>query len=318
MDVLLPGIMPRSEELVRATRDFERGRTLRRELEEARRADAQGLRRLQEGLPYVSPGMLAWGDLLRPFAEIIPGCTVGGLARFFETNTFWRTLELPPDAAVDGSRLDAWVQRYFLTDGLFKKEEGLVFTLPFPLVFRDFSRGCSLERIAELLIRAAEPLVKLPNKVLCLFEPGFGYRDFAGGVARSARFSDDDRRVGAEFIARLKALSPTPVYLVSAFFPLGGDLEYFLDLPADGFGVDLYANPLDDFLDRLPDGKALLAGVLNTGSTLVESPDVLRGVLARLRDGLPEDKIHLTPNGPAELLPRAVLEAKVANLRELP
>ncbi|MCX7020738.1 MAG: hypothetical protein NTW26_00420 [bacterium] len=307
MDVLLPGIMPRSEGLVRATRDFERGRIERRELEEARRADAEDLRRLQEGLPHVSPGMLAWGDLLRPFAGIIPGCAVGGLARFFETNSFWRTLELPPDAAVDRSRLEAWVERYFLADGLFKKEEGLVFTLPFPFVFRDFSRGLGLPRIAEILTEAAEPLVKLPNKVLCLFEPGFGYRDF----------TDDDRRVGMEFIGRLKALSPTPVYVVSAFFPLGVDLAYFLDLPADGFGVDLYANPLDDVLDRLPDGKAFLAGVLNTGSTLVESPEVQRGVLERLRDGLPEDKIHLTPNGPAELLPRAVLEAKVANLREL-
>jgi len=317
MDVVLPGIMPRSEELVRATRDFERGRIERRELEEARRTDAQGLRRLQEGLPYVSPGMLAWGDLERPFAEIIPGCTVGGLARFFETNTFWRTLELPPDAAVDGSRINDWVRRYFLADGSYEKDEGLVFTLPFPFVFRDYSRGLDLSRIAEILLEAAEPLVKLPNKVLCLFEPGFGYRNFAGGIARSARFSDDERRVGAEFITRLKTLSPTPVYLVSAFFPLGDDLDYFLDLPADGFGVDLYANALDGVLELFPNGKALLAGVLSTGSTLVEPPEVLRGVLARLRDGLPEDKIHLTPNGPAELLPRAVLEAKVANLREL-
>ncbi|OGD79678.1 MAG: hypothetical protein A2Y64_06955 [Candidatus Coatesbacteria bacterium RBG_13_66_14] len=306
MEVLLPGIMPRSEGLVRATRDFERGRILRRELEEVRRADAEGLRRLQDGLPYVSPGLLAWGDLLRPFAEIIPGCAVGGLARFFETNTFWRTLDLPPDAAVEGSRLDDWVRRYFLADGLFKKEEGLVFTLPFPFVFRDYSRGLGLQRIAEILADAAEPLVKLPNKVLCLFEPGFGYRNFSG----------EDRRVGAGFIERLKAMSPTPIYLVSAFFPLGGDGEYFFSLPADGFGVDLYANTLDDVLGSLPEGKALLAGVLSTGSTLVESPDVLRGVRSRLRGGLPEDKIHLTPNGPAELLPRAVLEAKVANLRE--
>ncbi|HUT97807.1 MAG TPA: hypothetical protein VM054_01870 [bacterium] len=307
MDVLLPGIVPRSEGLVRATRDFERGRIERRDLEEARRADALNLRRLQEGLPYLSPGLFTWGDLLRPFAEIIPGCTAGGLARFFETNTFWRTLDLPPDAAVDGVRLDDWVEKYFLADGLFKKEEGLVFTLPFPFVFRDFSRGCTPERIAELLIRAAEPLLRLPNKVLCLFEPGFGYRNFSG----------DDRRVGVEFIAGLKALSPTPVYLVSAFFPLGDDLEYFFGLPADGFGVDLYANPLDDVLDRLPEGKALLAGVLATGSTLVESPGVLRGVLERLRGGLRSENIYLTPNGPAELLPRAVLEAKVANLREL-
>jgi hypothetical protein len=307
MDVLLPGILPRSEGLVRATRDFGRGRIERRELEEARRADAEGLRRLQEGLPRVSPGLLAWGDLLRPFSDLVPGCAVDGLARFFETNTFWRTLEFPAGAAVDGSRLDEWLARYFLADGLFEKEEGLVFTLPFPFVFCDYSRGLDLPRISDLLLAAAEPLVKLPNKVLCLFEPGFGYRDFG----------DEERRVGTEFVGRLKALSGTPVYVVSAFFPLGGDLDYFFGLPADGFGVDLYANPLDDVLDRLPDGKALLAGVLNTGSTLVEAPEMLREVMGRLRDALPEDDVHLTPNGPAELLPRAVLEAKVSNLRGL-
>jgi len=307
MDLLLPGIMPRSEGLVRATRDCERGRMGRPELEAARRADVLGLRRLQEGLPHASPGLLAWGDPLRPFAEIVSGCAVGGLERFFETNTFWRTLELPADAAVDVSRLDDWVERYFLADGLFKRDEGLVFTLPFPCVFRDYSRGLGLPRIAEIILKAAEPLVKLPNKVLCLFEPGFGYRGY----------SDADRRIGADFIGRLKALSETPVYLVSAFFPLGDDLDYFFGLPADGFGVDLYADSLDDVLGRLPDGKSLLAGVLNTGSTLVESPAMLRGVLAGLRDRLPDDKIHLTPSGPAELLPRTVLEAKVTNLREI-
>jgi methionine synthase II (cobalamin-independent) len=307
MDVLLPGLVPRSEALVRASRDLDRKRISRREFEEVLGAEAEGFRRLQEGFRYVSPGLFAWQDLLRPFAEIVPGCVVGGLRRFYETNTFWRVLEFPPDATAGDSRAFGWIKKYFFADGLFAEEEPLVFTLPFPFLFRQYSSGLAPASIAGLLSEVAGWLGSFTGKVLCFFEPGFGYRNI----------TEEDRRLGVGFVEGVRRRTEMPVFLVTSFFTLAGSLDYLFDLPVDGFGVDLYANPLDAVLGAWPDGKVLLAGVLATDSTLVESPGALRGVINRIRAELPADRVYLTPSGPAELLPRGVLEAKITNLRKV-
>lgn len=307
MNVLLPGLMPRGEALVRATRDFDRGRITGRELDEVRKSDVEDLRNLQEGFPYLSGGLFNWQDLLRPFAEIVPGARVGGLKRFYETNTFWRVTEFPPDARENGSLSLEWVRKYFFADGLFAEDEPMVFTLPFPFLFQSYSRDLSMSEITGLLAGVADRLDGFRNKVLCFYEPGFGYLELTG----------EEKKLAVEFIEDLTGRIETPVYVVTSFFPLGNSADFFFDLPADGFGVDLYANSLDEVLRGFPAGKVLLAGVANTDSTLIEPVEGLRKLIGGIGAELPLDLVYLTPSGPAELLPRSVLEAKVGNLREV-
>src|ERR671912_2996367 len=87
-----PGIYARSEELVQATRDLDRGRTAEEAVEEQRLADVRAFVEIQReaGLDYFSDGLLNWQDIFRPFDERAEGLRPGPLTRFLNTNTFYR------------------------------------------------------------------------------------------------------------------------------------------------------------------------------------------------------------------------------------
>src|SRR5215210_8401114 len=87
-----PGIYARSEELVQATRDLDRGRTVEEAVEEQRLADVRAFVEIQReaGLDYFSDGLLNWQDIFRPFDESAEGLRPGPLTRFLDTNTFYR------------------------------------------------------------------------------------------------------------------------------------------------------------------------------------------------------------------------------------
>src|SRR5215217_6968285 len=87
-----PGIYARSEELVQATRDLDRGRTTEEAVEEQQEADLRTFLETQReaGLDYFSDGLLNWQDIFRPFDEAAGGLEPGPLTRFLNTNTFYR------------------------------------------------------------------------------------------------------------------------------------------------------------------------------------------------------------------------------------
>ena len=92
MRAFAPGIYPRSEELVQATRDFERGRTSPKAVAEQVERDFHELVSVQRAadLSFLSDGMLGWQDLFRPLAEAAEGLGARPLTRFLDTNTFYR------------------------------------------------------------------------------------------------------------------------------------------------------------------------------------------------------------------------------------
>src|SRR5687768_16370464 len=87
-----PGIYARSEEMVQASRDLDRGRTAEEAVEEQRLADVHAFVEIQReaGLDYFSDGLLNWQDIFRPFDESAEGLRPGPLTRFLDTNTFYR------------------------------------------------------------------------------------------------------------------------------------------------------------------------------------------------------------------------------------
>src|SRR4051812_40264908 len=100
-----PGIYARSEELVQATRDLDRGRTTKEAVEEQRLADVCAFIEAQReaGLDYFSDGLLNWQDIFRPFDEAAEGLRPGPLTRFLNTNTFYRapTIEMERPSLVE-------------------------------------------------------------------------------------------------------------------------------------------------------------------------------------------------------------------------
>src|ERR1043166_9078353 len=75
MKAFVPGIYPRSEALVQATRDLDRGRTTREAVEEQVERDLAELVSAQQatGLDLLADGMLRWQDHFRPLLEAAEG-----------------------------------------------------------------------------------------------------------------------------------------------------------------------------------------------------------------------------------------------------
>src|SRR5215218_9005186 len=135
-----PGIYPRSDALVQATRDLDRGRVTQAAVDEQLGRDFRELVAVQEqaGLALLSDGMLAWQDLFRPLAVRTEGLDARPLTRFLDTNTFYRAV------LVDGEpRLRNPLPAPDLPAGEW------VGTLPSPLAFARAARDeVSAEKLA--------------------------------------------------------------------------------------------------------------------------------------------------------------------------
>src|SRR5918999_3404283 len=85
------GIYPRSEDVVQATRDVERGRTTSDRVDEAFRNDREAFLELQRraGLDLLSDGLLRWQDLFRPLVDGSAGVDGRGLGLGCAKKTFF-------------------------------------------------------------------------------------------------------------------------------------------------------------------------------------------------------------------------------------
>ena len=90
MKAYAPGIYPRSDALVQATRDFDRGRVSAADVERQCAADLQTLIAVESeaGFDLLADGMLAWQDLFRPLVDASEGLRPA--ASRADTNTFFR------------------------------------------------------------------------------------------------------------------------------------------------------------------------------------------------------------------------------------
>lgn len=306
MNILLPGQYPRSEALVAASRDLDRKRITPAEFEDVLIKDIASFKSLQSNFPYASTGQFEWQDLVRPFADLL-GAEVGTLKRFYETNTFWKTLEFTQTPIIANTTLDMWIQNYFFGKNLYKSDDHLVFTLPFIFLFKEFSQGISIDQIAEVIFIAGQKLASYPNKVICFVEPSFGWTSL----------SKEEKKVAEDLLKKIRKETKTPLYIYTCFFPVERQLDYLYSLPVDGIGIDFYANSLQHILKAFPKDKTLLAGIINTQSTLIDPKNGLEIFLEHALKHINKDKIFITPNAPAELLPRIIMDKKIKHVQEV-
>jgi 5-methyltetrahydropteroyltriglutamate--homocysteine methyltransferase len=286
LQAFVPGIYPRSEALVQATRDLDRGRTSQQAVDEQVERDLDELITVQQeaGLDLLADGMLRWQDHFRPLLAAADGLETGALTRFLDTNTFYRapsatsempTLRSPLDkrhvAPLPGPRL---------------------VTLPSPFAL---AHGTSLspKTVAEGVLKPA--LDGLDAELVVLAEP-FLVRD------EQAELDD--------LAEALEALGGAPKLALWLEF---GDAKTVLDrgaaeLPVDGLGIDFYATHIED----LPEGfdKLLLAGVIDARSSVPEEPREIAAFVERLD----VERVALVPNGDLQYVSQPLAQEKLARL----
>jgi 5-methyltetrahydropteroyltriglutamate--homocysteine methyltransferase len=286
LQAFVPGIYPRSEELVQATRDLDRGRTTPEAVYEQAERDSGELVSVQQaaGLDLLADGMLRWQDHFRPLLEAADGLETGALTRFLDTNTFYRA----PRATSASPKLAQPLDERYVAP----LPGPRLVTLPSPFALAK-GTGIPPRVIAESVLKPA--LEGLEAELVVLAEPFF---------ARDEEAKLDD------LSEALEALNGGPKLALWLEF---GDAKHALeqgaaDLPVDGLGIDFYATHLDDVPEGLD--KLLLAGVIDARSSVREEPREIAAFVERLE----VERIALVPNGDLQYVSQQVAEEKIARL----
>jgi 5-methyltetrahydropteroyltriglutamate--homocysteine methyltransferase len=290
MQAFAPGIYPRSEELVQATRDLDRGRTTREEVDARVARDLEELVSVQRqaGLDLLSDGMLCWQDLFRPLLEATDGLETGALTRFLDTNTFYRA----PHGTTATPRLPAPLDERFVSP----LPGPRLVTLPSPFALSQ-GTGITATPIAENVLKPI--LDEIDAELVVLAEPFFG-RDEAASPS--------------ELEEPLAALVGGPkLALQLTFCDARRSLEEGIaELPVDAIGIDFYGTHLSD----LPKGidKLVLAGVIDARSSTPEDPRELAQFADRLQNEREVEQIALVPNGDLQFVSERIAREKLLRL----
>ena len=289
MQAFVTCIYPRSEQLVQATRDLDRGRTTEEAVDEQVERDLAELVSVQQaaGLDLLSDGMLRWQDLFRPLLEESDGLETGALTRFLDTNTFYRA----PHAANAMPRLAGPLDGRYLPPVPGPK----VVTLPSPYALSE-GTGVAATAIAENILK---PVVdSLDAELVVLAEPFFGREETSVDVL-------------AEPLEKLAGGPKLALQLTfcNAREPLQNGLA---ELPVDAIGIDFYATHLADVPKGF--GKLLLAGIVDARSSALEDPRELAEFAERLRNDREVEQVALVPNGDLQFVSERIAQEKLGRL----
>jgi 5-methyltetrahydropteroyltriglutamate--homocysteine methyltransferase len=283
-----PGIYPRSDALVQATRDLDRGRVTQEAVDEQLERDFRKLVAVQEqaGLALLSDGMLAWQDLFRPLADRSDGLDARPLNRFLDTNTFYRAVLVDREP-----RLHDPVPAPELPAGRW------LATLPSPLAFaRAAASDASAQALAANVLAPQIEAYSEGGCALVVLADPFVARE--GGVE--------------DLLSSLGELPrQTPLALQLSFGDAKSVLAQLADAPVEAIGVDFYATSLDSVPDHYP--KEIMAGVIDSRSSAFESPTEIAGFVDQLSERKPAG-LSLTVNGDLQFVPEPIAREKIARL----
>ena len=301
----LHGIYPRSEPLVAATRDLDRGRTTPEAVGELYDRDLHELVDLQReaGLDLFADGLLRWQDLFRPLVEASDGLAGGALVRWFDNNTFFRTPEEHGD--VSAGEL---ASVYDTTSAV---PEPRVATLPSPLLFSRVSvpKGDPNDLMRELARGVLRPVAEQ------LVARGYGLIQFQEPWLTFHGIDDADWKHFEESLSLVtEGLGATTV-LHSYFGDAAPWIERLRDLPVDAIGVDFFETDVRS-LGSGWGSKGLLVGALNGRRSNMESVDDIVKLVKMAVETAGPKAVYVSTISDLELLPRDLAAQKVRRLGE--
>jgi 5-methyltetrahydropteroyltriglutamate--homocysteine methyltransferase len=296
------GIYPRSEALVQATRDVERGRVTQASVDAAFEQDRQAFLDVQReaGLDYLSDGLLRWQDLFRALVESSEGLDAQVLVRWFNNNSFYRA-----PAATERPRFRA-LPKWVAQNGI---PEPRVASLPSPYLF---SRAAQFEGDRNELMQtltgailgpAVADLRRSGYDLIHLEEPWLGYH----GIEEESWAPFE----GA--ISALRAAAGDATLILHVYY---GDAAPHADrlrrLPVDAIGIDFDETDSEEL--SAPWGTGLLAGVLDGRRSITESAGDVSEFVAGLVDRLQPTSVFLSSGSDLELAGPQVAPDKVRAL----
>lgn len=309
---LLHGIYPRSEELISATRAFDRQRIGKSTLTKTIASDRLKLIRLIQKLPidYPNDGMLTHQDLFRALVESSTNMASGSLVRFFNTNTFFRTPLVAGKPILEPKKLS----HHYPYDG----HKHTTATLPSPLTFYALTHYTAKinsrekkQAINALIAGAIRYLVSHDFQLVILHEPFLVFdperrKTAATYSAEVADLKEALRVIGGEI----------PLVLMTYFGDAAPVLAKLLRLPVQAVGIDCFETDLEDIKGLSFADKGAFLGVLDGRNSLVEEPRQIVSYVQKFISSCRPDHVYLGNNCSLEFVPQPIAEAKLEALKE--
>jgi 5-methyltetrahydropteroyltriglutamate--homocysteine methyltransferase len=259
------------------------------------------------GIDIPIGGQAAWDDAQTFFARGLGGVKIAGLIRYLDTNTYYRQPEIV--GAV------VWEKPVTVED--FKAAQSVTSRpvkafLPGPYSLYKFSKDLhykdpaqAVRAVGEAVAREASALEQAGARWIHFEEPWVGRaRAQEAPLVRAAL-----EPVFAKRSARTVLHVPfaAPVHVFDAIRDLGWNV----------LGLDLAEAPAGwELLARIPTGKAVALGLLNSRNTRLEDADEVARLIARARAARPDLELQLSPSASLEYLPSDKAELKVSRLVE--
>ncbi len=302
-EYMINGIFPRTEKLIKLTRDLDRNRASEEQVFDAQENERKTLFELQNTVQYYTDGLLNWQDLNRPFADIVDNCHAGSLVRFFQTNSFYGTIQFSGLPNFLENNLENWYNKYFFYD---KKLIERLYVFPSPPLFMRFSSGIEMSVIIEILYRAAEFVDSISPGVFVFAEP----------------FLDDEPIKNPEllgnFFRRLRMNLKSKIFIHTYLGNFSQRLSFYHSLPVHGLGVDMYRTSIPDLSgNSWPKDMGFIAEIIDTENTLLEDINYLNDFIGKLQELVNPAFVIVSGNADFQFLPYDFAVKKIEILKNL-
>jgi len=303
----LTGMFPRSEALVKATRDADRKRITEQEFQQVLVGQQTDLLKLQKQLSIdlLSDGMLNWQDIFRPFSVICKGLKLGTLTRFADTNTFFRQPCVVGSLEYTGQEVD----KYF--SGINKQGQWKV-VLPAPFFLARVADDRHYKSTEKLVKAFTEVLVSLINflkeanyQSFQLVDP---YLGFLGAT-------DQELQLVVDSTNKLINKTETEVGYHVAYTCSKQTAQALLQTDLTAIGIDFFNTDIDS-LPSFNGKKALLAGCLDSRASLVEEPQALVDFFGQVEKKLKPREVRATTNIDFQFVPVDIASKKLLSLQK--
>lgn len=304
---------PRPARLRQAIARFERGELTAQEL--ARVEDEVTLEVIQEqveaGLDIVTDGQIRWEDDQTYIMRRLEGVRIGGLIRYFDTNTYYRQPEVAGPLR--------WREPILVRDYRFAAEHSprpvkALITGPYTLAALSIDSHYGGRR--ELALALAH---ELRHEVRALAEAGAPIIQVnEPAIVRHKEEIDLLAQALALLLSDLPPEGQRPeIALYTWFGDVDGILPALLELPVDTLGLDFVWGPANwDALQATPFPKRLGFGIIDARNTKLETPEEIAEALRRVGQFVPPDRLYVNPSCGLEYLPREVAFQKLKRMVE--
>lgn len=261
----------------------------------------------KSGLDILTDGAIGWYDQISHFAKNIKGVKIGGLLRFFDTNTYFRQPIIDEQISDD----DLEIKRVLLDDFLFATSITKKVVKPFltgPITLARLSKG-DFTKAVKIYTKLVE------NEVRTLSENGASMIQIDEPALKSSDIGGKDFDALPYFELIYQAKKPETKIMYHFYFrDFSKDYKNFQKIPADILGFDMTYGKLEDVILKNGTKKELFIGIVDGRNTYIEKPNELIGRIKKVLKNYPFENLYVGPSCGLEYLPRKFAFLKLKNL----